>query len=90
MSNVGIAWFCFAVSGLVPVAVFGILGYGGFLTHLSADFEDMAGADVFRPQRFMCTWGIHLRGYLGGFLGTAVAAALLLRKRARLMRMNAK
>ena len=59
----------------------GVLGYEGALTHLSPDFEDMARADVFRPRRFMCTWGIHLGGYVGGLLGTFIAAGMVMRKR---------
>jgi len=62
-------------------AIFGILGYEGQLNFLSADFIDMARADVFRPRRFMCTWGIHLGGYLGAFLGTLIAVVRIIHLR---------
>jgi hypothetical protein len=59
----------------------GILGYEGFLSSLSADFQEMMRTDVFRPRRFICTWGIHLGGYVGGFVGTFVAAVIIVRRR---------
>jgi hypothetical protein len=62
----------------------GILGYEGALTHLSPDFEDMARANVFRPRRFMSTWGVHLGGYVGGLLGTFIAAGMILTKRMKM------
>jgi hypothetical protein len=61
----------------------GILGYEGMLTHLGTDFEDMNRADIFRPRRFMCTWGVHLGGYVGGLLGTLIAAGMVMEKRRR-------
>jgi hypothetical protein len=76
--------------GMLPIIVLtaaglgivgGILGYEGFLTSLSADFQEMVKADVFRPRRFMCTWGIHLGGYVGGFAGTLIAVGIILRRR---------
>jgi len=54
--------------------LFGFLGYLGGLNWLSSDFQDMAHADVFRPRRFMTTWGIHLGDYIGGAIGTAIAS----------------
>src|SRR5271170_2430723 len=76
--------------GMLPIIVItaaglgiigGLLGYGGFLSPLSADFQEMLRADIFRPRRFICTWGIHLGGYVGGFLGTFIAAAIIMRRR---------
>lgn len=64
----------------------GVLGCGGAFTHLSADFEDMVRADVFRPRRFMCAWGVHLGGYVGGLVGTIAAVVLVLRQRYRTRR----
>jgi hypothetical protein len=66
-------------------AVFGICGYEGWLTHMDSDFEDMVRADYFRPRNFMCAWGVHLGGYVGGALGTLIAAGrvIYLRHRAR-------
>ncbi len=31
-------------------------------------------ADLWRPRRYLCVWGIHLGGYLGGAIGVAAAA----------------
>jgi hypothetical protein len=59
----------------------GILGCFGFLTHLSADFEDLTRANIFRPRRFLCTWGIHLGGYIGGLVGTIIATGLVIHRR---------
>jgi hypothetical protein len=59
----------------------GVLGYYGFLLHASTDFEMMMRADIFRPRRFMCTWGVHLGGYLGGLMGTVVAVGIMIRRR---------
>ncbi len=59
----------------------GILGYEGFLSWTSADFGEMTRAEIFRPRRFICTWGIHLGGYVGGFLGTFISAAIIMRRR---------
>jgi hypothetical protein len=64
--------------------VFGILGYFGRLTFLSDDFKDMWQMNYYRPRRFMCTWGIHLGGYLGGFAGTIIAIAAVFLRRRRL------
>lgn len=64
-------------------AVGGVLGYCGALRHMAVDFEDMWRANYFRPRRFMCTWGIHLGGYVGGFLGTALSAVWVVRRRIR-------
>ncbi len=59
----------------------GACGYLGLLTHLSADFEDLVSANLWRPRRFMATWGVHLGGYVGGLIGTVVAAAWVIRLR---------
>ncbi len=70
---------------LVTTAVCGTLGgwlgYNGHLVPLSSDFKDMVEANIFRPRRFMCTWGIHLGGYVGGFLGTILAAVWVIYER---------
>ena len=47
-------------------AIGGCLGYHGQLTRLDSDFKDMVEANIFRPTRFMCCWGVHLGGYVGG------------------------
>ncbi|HSV15434.1 MAG TPA: hypothetical protein VLI90_14335 [Tepidisphaeraceae bacterium] len=68
---------------IVCGAIGGVLGYYGALRHMAADFEDMWRTNYFRPRRFMCTWGVHLGGYVGGFLGAASAAIWIVRTRVR-------
>ncbi len=51
----------------------GLLGYLGVMTSWHGDFRDMAAANLWRPGRFMATWGVHLGGYVGGLVGTVVA-----------------
>lgn len=70
-----------ALTAAICGLVFGILGYKGWLNFLSPDFQDMTRADIFRPRRFICTWGVHLGGYLGGFFGTIGAVILVFRRR---------
>jgi hypothetical protein len=64
---------------------FGFFGREGWLRFLSADFQDMARANIFRPQRFMMTWGVHLGGYVGGLLGAVMAIADITRRRRKLV-----
>ena len=59
----------------------GAVGYAGLLTRISTDFQDLVRADLWRPRRFMATWGVHLGGYVGGLLGTIAAVVLLVRER---------
>jgi hypothetical protein len=69
-----------AVLGVVGGAV----GYRGWLTNLSEDFQDQVQTNLWRPYRYMATWGVHLGGYVGGLLGTAIAAGMVVRERLRL------
>jgi len=62
-------------------AVFGVIGYFGGLTRFSEDFPLMVHDDLWRPRRFMCVYGIHLGGYIGGFAGASWAAASIWRRR---------
>ncbi len=70
-----------AVCGVVV----GFAGYRGYLVPLSSDFRDMVDANVYRPYQFMATWGVHLGGYVGGVLGTAIAVAIVIHRRKRLI-----
>lgn len=65
-------------------AALGFVGYCGGLTRWQSDFVVMVEADVYRPYRFMATWGVHLGGYIGGLLGTAGAVAVVLRRRIKI------
>ena len=60
------------------------MGYAGWLTRLSADFRVMVAQDEWRPYRFMCVYGIHLGGYIGGLLAMVVAIVHIVRQRRRL------
>jgi hypothetical protein len=59
----------------------GWLGYHGHLTRLDSDFKFLIESNLYRPYRFMCTWGVHLGGYVGGAIGTIIAAGLLMHQR---------
>ena len=61
----------------------GLLGYAGAYTHWSDDFEGMVRINLWRPRRFMATWGVHLGGYVGGFIGVVGAAVWVVRTRFR-------
>jgi hypothetical protein len=64
-------------------AVFGVIGYRGGLTWASEDFREMWQTNLFRPRRFLCTWGVHLGGYLGALVGTAICVVYVLNARGR-------
>ncbi len=79
--------------GLLPVVLLsaatlavagGCVGHAGGMTHWQADFEDQVRADLWRPRRYMATWGVHLGGYVGGLLGTVWAAGIVVARRRRL------
>jgi hypothetical protein len=59
----------------------GWLGYHGHLTRLDSDFKYMVETNMYRPYRFMSTWGVHLGGYIGGLIGTIIAAGLVIHQR---------
>ncbi len=62
-------------------AIGGWLGYHGYLTSLDSDFAPMVDANMYRPQRFMAAWGVHLGGYVGGTVGTVAGVILIIRAR---------
>jgi hypothetical protein len=65
-------------------SAFGVAGYLGLLARFSSDFREMLARDEFRPRRFMAVYGIHLGGYIGGLLATALACITIARRRRRL------
>jgi len=67
-------------------AVGGWLGYRGGLAKFDSDFQDLLAADIYRPYRFMATWGVHLGGYVGGLIGTAIAVIGVIRRRISLQK----
>ena len=50
----------------ITAAIFGFAGYEYFLNGISADFQNLAETNLWRPHRFMTVYGIHLGGYVGG------------------------
>jgi hypothetical protein len=69
------------LSAATFAVVGGWLGYHGYLTQLDSDFQDMLSANLYRPMRFMCTWGVHLGAYVGGLAGTIMAILLVIHRR---------
>ena len=61
----------------------GLAGYAGTFTHWQADFRDQVAANLWRPRRYMATWGVHLGGYVGGLVGTVWAATFVFLRRRR-------
>jgi membrane associated rhomboid family serine protease len=61
----------------------GILGYLGALTFIGDDFRVMVQEDLFRPRRFMCAYGVHLGGYVGGAVAIVYSVWRVRRLRAR-------
>ena len=72
------------LSAVVCGVVGGIAGYHGWLTWCSDDFADLVQMNMYRPYHFMCTWGVHLGGYVGGLIGTIVVVAVVLQRRVNL------
>ena len=62
-------------------AVFGLIGRLGGLTWTSDDLQMLARDNLFRPQRFLCVFGIHLGGYVGGVAGTLLGIVWVIRGR---------
>ena len=72
----------FAAAGFA--VAFGLAGHAGYLTEWDADFPPLVKANLWRPRRFMATWGVHLGGYVGGLVGTALAVSSVVANRRRL------
>ena len=64
----------------------GVAGYFGAYTRWQADFTDQVAANLWRPYRYMAAWGVHLGGYAGGLLGTAIAVVGVVVERRRAAR----
>ena len=68
---------------LISVILFGTaIGIAGYLGAFSQRFQDIVRNDLWRPRRFMCTWGIHLGEYVGGIVGIIFAVYRIRRNRA--------
>jgi hypothetical protein len=75
----------FAITVVFAVAC-GIAGYFSVPAYFSDDFRQMIAHDEFRPYRFICVFGVHLGGYIGGLVGCAVGIGWVLRERRRAMK----
>jgi len=67
------------LSAVVCAVLFGVVGYLGGLTSLNEDFPVFLHDNLWRPRRFMCVYGVHLGGYIGGFGGAVWAAVAVWR-----------
>jgi hypothetical protein len=68
-------------STFICAALLGAVGSVGGFASLSEDFRDMVHRDLFRPYRFMAVYGIHVGGYVGGFVGMLWAIVSIRRER---------
>lgn len=69
-------------AAIVGGVLLGIVSYRGGLIWM-AEFREMVANDEMRPFRVMCTYGIHLGGYIGSLLGLLASIALVIRARHR-------
>jgi membrane associated rhomboid family serine protease len=72
----------FAIT-IVIATLLGLAGFLGWLTPFSQDFQEMERLNEWRPPRFIAVFGIHLGGYIGGLLGTAIVCWMIFRRRHR-------
>lgn len=62
----------------------GLLGRAGLPARFSAGLAELVRHDLWRPEQFLCVYGIHTGGYVGGLVAMVWAAVGIRRKRARL------
>jgi hypothetical protein len=67
-------------------AIFGVLGYFGWLNFCDVDLQLLWENNIWRPRLFTAAWGVHLGGYVGGITGAAIAIAIIIRKRFKLQK----
>ena len=72
-----------AACAAVLAAALGLAGYLGLLTWTNSDFGLLFEENLYRPQRFLCAWGIHLGSYVGAAAGAALAVWRVLRRHRR-------
>jgi hypothetical protein len=70
-----------AIMAALCGAIMGWLGYNGSLVQLQSEFAGMVSDNLYHPHRFMCAWGVHLGGYMGGAIGTILSASRVIRLR---------
>ena len=67
---------------------FGVAGYFGVPAYFSDDFRQMIAHNEFRPYRFICVFGVHLGGYVGGLVGCVIAVFYILKLRQKLAKLG--
>jgi hypothetical protein len=60
--------------------VFGFAGYFHLLDWTGSELGEIVRFDIWRPQRFLMVYGIHLGGYFGAVIGTVYIAWTLWRR----------
>jgi len=65
-----------------------LAGYLHLLMWADADFSDMVQDDLWRPNRFMTVYGIHLGGYVGGLAAVAYNVWKIRCQRAQTEKLN--
>jgi hypothetical protein len=66
---------------VLAAAAVGMAGNYYLLNWISPDFHDLATTNMWRPHRFMTTYGVHLGGYLGGVFAVVYGVIGILRER---------
>ena len=67
-------------------ALFGVLGYFGWLNSFAADIRMLWDNNIWRPRHFTAAWGVHLGGYIGSPVGGIIAIVIIIRRRFRLQK----
>ena len=62
----------------------GVLGAEGWLNWTSDNIRVAWGLASLRPTRYVCVYGVHLGGYVGGPVAAIVAVVRIVRERRRL------
>jgi hypothetical protein len=71
----------FILITLICALLLGFVGHEYWLNWISEDFRDISDMNLWRPRRFMTTYGIHLGGYLGGAIGMIYGIISIRRER---------
>ena len=66
---------------LIAAACGALGGLAGWAGLFAGQFEDVVRAELWRPERFMAVWGIHLGGYVGALVGACLGVVSILRCR---------
>ena len=73
-----------AIVTIACAVVLGIAGWNGALNLVSDEFAEIFETNQLRPQHFVCVFGVHLGGYLGGLIGVVASVMRITRHRVQL------